>query len=48
MIRIAVCEDNLDELQTQKKMVQSIMQELSKTLKFLGFKMVRTYYLRWM
>lgn len=37
MIRIAVCEDNLDELQTQKKMVQSIMLELSKNTEIFGF-----------
>lgn len=37
MIRIAICEDNLTELQIQKKMIQAIMQKFSKNIEIFSF-----------
>lgn len=37
MIRIAVCEDILAELQIQKEMIQTIMLKLAKNTKVFGF-----------
>lgn len=38
MLRVAVCEDILSELQTQKQIIQSIMTRLSQNVKIFGFR----------
>ena len=38
MLRVAICEDVLSELQKQTQIIQSIMARLSKNVKFFCFR----------